>query len=511
MIDLDRLAEYHSDLAVVKVYDEFFEKKELRDMLILVMDNNLDAVVLAGHSVYEIETSSVGKTLINALISLGVNQNRIVFVNIYEHVSLIHADQPDKATQKAHLLINAALAKADCSANVNTVTVKPTPSVLVMGATLTAMIAASHLLSKKIAVIIVEKDNYHGIARSEEETFALLFNQVNANPKSTILFESDLVDISGWTGDYHVVVKTPEENREMIVGSVLLCMGNNRQWIDQLQNKMRLDVDRDGFLIDVAGNRASGETKDAGIWFATSAGVLKAVSEISALLDNPRLEYPLLVTEVKETVCSGCGTCVKTCAFGASGIDVIKKISIIDIKRCKGCGNCVTACPTSARDLVTFPSLYVNNAIEILSQGISGDVEPTILAFLCKNSGYLAADRLGKQSRQDSGIVRYGPSVFPLPMECGGNIDTIYILKAFKEGIDGVALVVCKDHHCHNLTGNTDMERRVGLLRAILRSRRIDDNRIRIIHVNGREGHRLNEELKSFSEELKKLNDLSSH
>lgn len=503
VIDLDGLAESHSDLAVVKVYDEFFEKNKLRDMLYRVRENKLDAVVLAGHSAYEIETRLVGRTLINALTSLGVNHNRIVFVNIYEHVSQIHSDQPVKATLKAHLLIDAALAKVAHSRKVKTVPVNPIRSVLVMGATLTGMIAASHLLSNKIEVVVVEKSNVQGITWSKEDVYAFLLHQVNTNPKSAIFFESDLMDISGWTGDYQVLVKTPEGIRELNVGSILLCMGNNRRWIDQLQNKMRLDVDVDGFLVDVSGNRASGETKDAGIWFATSMDVLKAVSTISALLDKPRFEYPLLVTEVNEAVCSGCGTCVKTCAYAASRIDIIKKISIINTKRCKGCGNCVTACPTSARELVTFPKQYVNSAIEILSQGVSDNDEPKILAFLCKNSGYVAADDLGKQSIQNSGAVRYSPSVLPLPVECGGNIDTAYILKAFQEGFDGVALVICKDHHCHNLIGNTDMERRVGLLRAILRSRRIDDNRIRIIHVNGREGHRLNEELKAFSAELR--------
>jgi len=99
----------------------------------------------------------------------------------------------------------------------------------------------------------------------------------------------------------------------------------------------------------------------------------------------------------------------------------------------------------------------------------------------------------------------YSPNVLPVRVECGGNIDTQYILKAFNKGFDGVALSVCRDGHCHHLVGNTDMERRIGLFREVLRSRKIDDERLRIIHISPHEGKLFSEEIKSFYEELKSM------
>jgi coenzyme F420-reducing hydrogenase delta subunit/NAD-dependent dihydropyrimidine dehydrogenase PreA subunit len=313
-----------------------------------------------------------------------------------------------------------------------------------------------------------------------------------------------------------VELKTRSRTVNLAVGGILLCVGNDTNWIEQLRPKIRLDTDENGLLVGAIGSGFKGKTKDPGIWFvpfeagsdqfkSEAADAHTAVNSLTAILDENKIEHPVLVSEVDVNQCGGCGTCVKTCAFSASSIDTKEKISIIDLKRCVGCGNCVTSCPTGARDLIAYPTRYVISAIDILSKGAVDGGEPKVLAFLCKNSGYPATDAAGDPvNHLPAG--NYSPNVLPLRVECAGNIDTVYIMNAFKKGFDGVALVVCKDGHCHNVVGNTDMERRLGLLRAVMRSRHIDDNRMRIFHMGRREGKRLNEELKAFSEELKEIN-----
>jgi len=93
----------------------------------------------------------------------------------------------------------------------------------------------------------------------------------------------------------------------------------------------------------------------------------------------------------------------------------------------------------------------------------------------------------------------------PIQVECGGNIDTLYILKAFSRGFDGVALTVCRDGHCYHVVGNTDMERRIGLFREVLRSRNIDAERLRVINVSPHEGELFSSEIRSFCDELKSM------
>jgi coenzyme F420-reducing hydrogenase delta subunit len=61
---------------------------------------------------------------------------------------------------------------------------------------------------------------------------------------------------------------------------------------------------------------------------------------------------------------------------------------------------------------------------------------------------------------------------------------------------------MCRDGHCHNIVGNTDMERRLGLFRTVLRSRHIDGERLRVVPVYADDGQVVSEELKSFSRDL---------
>ncbi|MDP2233545.1 MAG: hydrogenase iron-sulfur subunit, partial [Actinomycetota bacterium] len=66
---------------------------------------------------------------------------------------------------------------------------------------------------------------------------------------------------------------------------------------------------------------------------------------------------------------------------------------------------------------------------------------------------------------------------------------------AFKAGFDGVTVFRCREGHCHNLIGNLDMDRRINLLRTVLRSRHLDDARLRIVDISPFEGERFVEQI----------------
>jgi electron transport complex protein RnfB len=54
--------------------------------------------------------------------------------------------------------------------------------------------------------------------------------------------------------------------------------------------------------------------------------------------------------KVDPETCTGCGTCVKRCQFGARSL--VDDVSSVDQKRCVGCGQCVMTCPSGAMTLV---------------------------------------------------------------------------------------------------------------------------------------------------------------
>lgn len=63
------------------------------------------------------------------------------------------------------------------------------------------------------------------------------------------------------------------------------------------------------------------------------------------------------VPVVDYDLCTGCGTCVQRCQFGAIKFEITIEKTNIDLYRCFGCGVCETGCPTGAITLVDRASL----------------------------------------------------------------------------------------------------------------------------------------------------------
>jgi len=61
-----------------------------------------------------------------------------------------------------------------------------------------------------------------------------------------------------------------------------------------------------------------------------------------------------------------------------------------------------------------------------------GDFEPKIVAFLCNWCAYAGADLAGVSRLQ------YPSNIRPIRVMCSGRVDPLFIIRAFKEGSDGV-------------------------------------------------------------------------
>ena len=60
------------------------------------------------------------------------------------------------------------------------------------------------------------------------------------------------------------------------------------------------------------------------------------------------------------------------------------------------------------------------------------DFEPKIVAFLCNWCAYAGADLAGVSRLQ------YTSNIRPIRVMCSGRVDPLFIIRAFKEGSDGV-------------------------------------------------------------------------
>ncbi len=129
--------------------------------------------------------------------------------------------------------------------------------------------------------------------------------------------------------------------------------------------------------------------------------------------------------------------------------------------------------------------------------------EPKIVAFFCNWCTYTAADLAGVSR------LKYAPNVRVIRIMCSGRVDPQFILQAFASGADGVLIGGCHPGDCHYSEGNYKMLRRFRLLKRMLHTLGIDDERLRLEWISASEGEKVKTVINDMVEKLKVLGPLS--
>lgn len=275
---------------------------------------------------------------------------------------------------------------------------------------------------------------------------------------------------------------------------------------DEVRELLGLSKTPEGFFKEADTMLAPVSTHDMGKYLAGACIGPRTINEavvdgyaaaasISRVLSGDEITQFVMISDVDESICGGEGLCVKTCFFHACSIDPDKKVSVVDPTLCRGCGNCVAACPTGARDLLLYPSESIYKSIDILAEYRVPD-GPKILGILCDGCAYPAADQVGLTGK----TFPLNLSIIRVP--CSGRIDPRFILYAIGAGFDGVILGACHPENCQYIAGNYDLEKRIDLLKELLKARGIDDKRIKIMFVSYIESDLFIENVNNFIKEL---------
>jgi len=124
--------------------------------------------------------------------------------------------------------------------------------------------------------------------------------------------------------------------------------------------------------------------------------------------------------------------------------------------------------------------------------------EPKILGLLCNWCSYTAADLAGTSR------IKYSPCFHIVRVMCSGSVDSVYILRALLEGADGVMIAGCRPGDCHYMSGNYKARRRATILKTVLKTLGLDEDRVWVRWISASEGAKLAETVNQFVEELKK-------
>jgi len=148
----------------------------------------------------------------------GLNRNLFEMVNIRDHCSWVHANEPEAATQKSKDLVRMAVSKAAHIQPLPEQTVPVNPKALVLGGGVAGMTAALSLADQGFESVLVEKSSSIGgnlknlkatLAGDMVGTFLKsLSAQVTKSSKITVLTDAALAQTAGFIGNFSSVIES---------------------------------------------------------------------------------------------------------------------------------------------------------------------------------------------------------------------------------------------------------------------------------------------------------------
>jgi heterodisulfide reductase subunit A2 len=181
-------------------------------------------------------------TFRRAVAKAGLNPFLYQHANIREQVSWAHVHDRAAATDKATRIVRAAVAKAEALRPLDTVRVPAIHRALVLGGGVAGLRAAFDLARWGIEVVLVERTSELGgrvrrlgsvypTGEPGRDLVARLVSEVRAEPKIDVRCSTQVVDVSGFVGDFRVRLRTTGTGdgdggtREREVGAIVLATG----------------------------------------------------------------------------------------------------------------------------------------------------------------------------------------------------------------------------------------------------------------------------------------------
>jgi F420-non-reducing hydrogenase iron-sulfur subunit len=127
------------------------------------------------------------------------------------------------------------------------------------------------------------------------------------------------------------------------------------------------------------------------------------------------------------------------------------------------------------------------------------EFEPNILGFLCNWCSYAGADLAGTSR------MKYPANLKSIRVMCSGRVDPAFVLEALRKGVDGVLIAGCHPGDCHYQSGNYKTNRRIKLLKKLLKELGIEPQRVRFEYISASEGQKFAAVVTDFVAEIKKL------
>ena len=166
----------------------------------------------------------------------GLNPHLFELANIREQDSWVHRGAPEVATQKAKQLVGMAVAKARYLRPLERGTLDVQHQAMVVGGGLAGMTAALSIAEQGFPVYLVEKQAQLGghlrhihvgfDGSNPQKMLEETIERLSRDPRITVLTETEVVEVSGYVGQYRTVVQHQDGSRdEFQHGVVVVATG----------------------------------------------------------------------------------------------------------------------------------------------------------------------------------------------------------------------------------------------------------------------------------------------
>ncbi len=235
VVDVPAAVDYARSLpGVVFVTENLFtcSQDSQEQMKVIIKENRLNRVVVAACTPKTHEG-----IFMDTLEACGLNKYLFEMANIRNQNSWVHADEPEKATEKAKSLIKMAVSRATILTPLNEKIIPVNQRALVIGGGVAGMNAALGLANQGFEVALIEKEaTLGGMANHLTETIegddvgayvASLSGQVGKHENIQVLTNSLIVGFSGFKGNFttEVLVGPGMYERKIDHGAVILATG----------------------------------------------------------------------------------------------------------------------------------------------------------------------------------------------------------------------------------------------------------------------------------------------
>jgi len=145
---------------------------------------------------------------------------------------------------------------------------------------------------------------------------------------------------------------------------------------DDLADLLGISLDETGFFSEAHRMINPSGTSIDGVFIAGTAHGPSSLTDsmrfaraaagqiLTRLIPGEKLVPEVMVSEVLEGYCTGCGNCLDVCVYGAIYADDSKGISVVNEAVCRGCGNCFGSCPSGALRTKHFTNAQIYREVD---------------------------------------------------------------------------------------------------------------------------------------------------